>query len=174
MVIEQPNTSASNGARGVAEGRSTANAEWEANKDSKIFSSRLKGKTGTKRPVLMTLAKSLASRFFQLECGHAPTAVYLKLFGHQVDDTCWSWAGTAAQTREHLFSHCSRWRIQQNALRRAGREMTGWKVDRCCHMQASGIFSGEECDQAVVDFRAFTGVEKFPPKRKVIRSLRSC
>src|SRR5258707_1107393 len=47
-VIERPYTSASNRARRISEGRSAAKAEWEADKCSKHFSYRLKGKAGTK------------------------------------------------------------------------------------------------------------------------------
>ena len=145
-VIEQPYTLASNRARRIYEGRSAAKAKWEADKCSKHFNYRLKGKTGTKRPVPMTSVKSLATRFYQLQCGHAPTGVYLKRFGHRENNRCWWCAGTAAQTREHLFRHCSRWRVQQKALWKAVGKVTGWKAGRCRHVQVSELFSMEECD----------------------------
>jgi len=63
-VIEWPYNSASNRARRISEGRSAAKAEWEADKCSKHFSYRLKGKAGTKRPISMTCVKSLAARFY--------------------------------------------------------------------------------------------------------------
>jgi len=63
-VIERPYTSASNRARRISEGRSAANAKWEADKCRKYFSYRVKGKTGTKRPILMTSVKSLATRIY--------------------------------------------------------------------------------------------------------------
>jgi len=81
-VIERPYTSAPNRARQISEGRSAANAELEADKCSKHFSYRLKGKAGTKRPIPMTSVKSLATRFYRLKSWHAPTGVYLKPFGH--------------------------------------------------------------------------------------------
>ena len=59
-----------------------ANAKCEADKCSKHFRYRLKGKTGTTRPIPMTSVKSLATRFFRLKCGHAGTGVYLKRFAH--------------------------------------------------------------------------------------------
>jgi len=111
-LIERPYTSASNRARRIFEGRSAAMAKWEADKCSKHFSYRLKGKTGTRRPVPMTTVKSLATTFYRLKCGHAPTGVYLKRFGQREDDKCW-WCGgggRTAQTREHLFHHYSQWR----------------------------------------------------------------
>jgi len=167
-VIERPYTLASNRARRISEGRSAAKAKWEANKCSKHFSYRLKGKTGTKRPVPMTSVKSLATRFYRLKCGHAPTGVYLQRFGQREDDKFW-WCGggggrTAAQMREHLFRHCSRWRDQQKALWKAVGKAMGWKEGRCRHVQISELFSVEECDQAVMDFLAATEVRKFPPK----------
>jgi len=139
-------------------------ARWEADKCSKHFSYRLKGKAGTKRTIPMTSVKSLAARFYRLKSGHAPTGVYLKRFGHREDDKCWWCKGTVAQTREHLFCHCSRWRDQQNALWKAVGKAKGWKAGRCRHVQVSELFSMEECDQAVVDFLAATEVGKFPPK----------
>ena len=63
-------------------------AQWEADKCSKHFGYRLKGKAGSNRPIPMARAKSLATRFYQLKCGHAPTGVYLKRFGHREDDKC--------------------------------------------------------------------------------------
>jgi hypothetical protein len=95
-------TSAVNKARQISEGRSTAKAEWEAHKCGQHFGYRLKGKVGAKRPIPMTSVKSLATRFYRLKSGHAATGVYLKRFGHRVDDKCW-WCGgggrTAAQTQ---------------------------------------------------------------------------
>jgi len=63
-VIERPYTSASNMARRISKGRSVAKARWEADKCSKHFCYRLKGKAGTKRPIPMTSVKSLAARFY--------------------------------------------------------------------------------------------------------------
>jgi hypothetical protein len=162
-VIERPYTSASNRARRISEGRSAAKAEWEADKCSKHFSYRLKGKAGTKRPIPMTSVKPLAARFYRLKSGHAPTGVYLKRFGHRDDDKCWWCGGTVSQTREHLFRHCSRWRVHQRELWKAVRKATGWRAGRCRHVQISELFSIEECDQAVMDFLAATEVGKFPP-----------
>jgi len=62
-VIERLYTSALNRARRISEGRAAAKAKWEADKCRKVFSCRLKGKAGTKRPIPMTSVKSLAARF---------------------------------------------------------------------------------------------------------------
>jgi len=166
-LTAKPYTSAANTAGRISERRSAAKAKWEADKCGQHFGYRLKGKAGTKRPIPMTSVKSLAARFYRLKSGHAPTAVYLKRFGHREDDKCW-WCGgggrTAAQMREHLFCHCSRWREQQKMLWKVVGKATGWKAGRCRHVRVSELFSRDECDQAVMDFVAATEVGKFPPK----------
>jgi hypothetical protein len=93
---------------------------------------------------------------------------YLKRFGHRDDDKCW-WCGgggrTVAQTREHLFRHCSRWKDQQKTLWKEVGKATGWRAGRCRHVQVSELLSMEKCDKALMDFLAATDVGKFPPKR---------
>jgi len=148
----------------MSEGTSAAKAEWEADKCSKHFSYRHKGKAGTKRPIPMTSVKPLAARFYRLKSGHEPTGMYPKRFGHQDDDKCWWCGGTVAQTWEHLFRHCSRWKEQQKTLWKTVGQTTGWEAGRCRHVKISELFTIEECDQAVMDFLAATGVGKFPPK----------
>jgi len=163
-VRERIYTSAANRARRISEGRTATKAKWEADKCSKHYGYRLKGKAGSKRSVPMTSVKSLATRFYRLKSGHAPVGTYLKRFGHREDDKCW-WCGSRTlQTREHLFRHCSRWKDQQTELWKAVGKATGWKAGRCRHVQISELFSMEGCDQAVMDFLAATDVGKFPPK----------
>jgi hypothetical protein len=114
----------------------------------------------------MNSVKPLAARFYRLKSGHAPVGTYLKRFGHRDDDKCW-WCGgrsRTAQTREHLFRHCSRWKDQQKTLWKEVRKATGWRVGRCRHVKVSELLSIEKCDQAVMDFLAATNVGKFPPK----------
>jgi len=88
--------------------------------------------------------KSLAARFYRLRSGHASSGVYLQSFRHGEGDKCW-WCGgggrTAAQTQDHLFRHCTRWRDLQNTRWKAVGEATGWDVCRCRHMQISKLFS---------------------------------
>jgi len=167
MATERPYTTAANTARRISERRSAAKVKWEADKCGQHFGYRLKGKAGTKRPIPMRSVKSLAARFYRLKSGHAPTAVYLKRFGHREDDKCW-WSGgggrMVAESREHHFRHCSRWRDEQKRLWKAVGKATGWKAGRCRHVQVSELFSRDECDQAVMDFLAATEVGKFPPK----------
>jgi len=155
-------TSAANRARRISEGQSTMKAQWESDKCGKHFSYRLKGKAGSKRPIPMTSVKSLATRSYRLKSGHAPTGVYLKCFGHWEDKKCWWCGGTTAQTWEHLFRHCSRWKEEQQELWREFGKAMGWKVSRCRNIQISELFTIETCDQAVMDFLAATDIGKFP------------
>ena len=71
-----------------------------------------------------------------------------------------------AQTREHLFRHCSRWMDIQTELWEVVGRATGWKAGRCQHVQISELFSIEECNEAVMDFLVATEVRKFPPKSR--------
>jgi len=64
-AIERPYTSAFNRARRISEGKSAAKAQWEADKYSKHFGYRLKGKAGNKRLVPMTSVKSLTIRIYR-------------------------------------------------------------------------------------------------------------
>lgn len=75
-VIERPSTSSSHRGRRISEGTSAPIAKWEAAKSREDFSYRLTGKTGTKRPVPIRSIKLLATRFYRLKCGHAPTEVH--------------------------------------------------------------------------------------------------
>jgi hypothetical protein len=109
----------------------------------------------------MTSTKSRAVRFYRLKSGHAPTGVYLKLFGHRDDDQCWWCGGTVSKTQEHLFWHCSRWKDHLKVLWKAGGKATGWNAGRSQHVQISKLFSIEECDQTVMDFLVATEVGKF-------------
>jgi hypothetical protein len=142
-----------------------ATVEWEADKCSKRYGYRVKGKARTKRPVPITSVKLLAARFYRLKCWHAPTGTNLKWFAHREDDKCCCCRGGTLQTREHLFRHCSRWKDQQKALWKAVGKATGWKAGRCRHAQISELFSMEKCDQAVMDILAATDVGKFPPNQ---------
>ncbi|KAF8539939.1 ribonuclease H-like domain-containing protein [Trichophaea hybrida] len=72
-VRERIFTSAANRARRISEGQSAVKPQWEADKCSKRFSYRLKGKAGSKRSIPMTSVKSLATRFYQLKSGHVLT-----------------------------------------------------------------------------------------------------
>ena len=162
-MIEWPFTLASNRARRISEGRSAAKANWVANTCGKHFSYRLMGKVGTKRPILMTSVKLLAARYYRLKSGHPPTGVYLTGFGHRDDNKSWSCGGTVSQTREHLCRHCSQWRDHEEELWKWVGMAMGCKAGRCRHVRISELFSIQECDQAVMDFRAATDVGKFPP-----------
>ena len=136
-VIERPYTWASNRARRISDGRSAAKAEWEADKCSKHFSYRLKGKAGTKRPIPMTSVQSLAAGFYRLKSGHAPTGVYLKQFGHRDDDKCWWCGGNVSQTREHhqqkTFPSGRNGSVRVDALRQSRQRHPGGGLLRARH-----------------------------------------
>ena len=163
-MIERPYTSAWNRARRIAGGRSAVTAESEADKCSKHFSYRFKGKAETKIPIPMTSVEPLAVRFNRPRSGHAPTGVYLQWFGHRDDNICSRCGVTVAQTREHLSRHCSRLNDQQKSLWNTVGQTTGWNAGRCRHVQISELFPIEECYQAVMDFLAATEVRKFQPE----------
>jgi len=57
MVSERLYTSAANIARPISEGWSAAKVKWDADKHSKHFGNRLKGKAGAKRPIPLTSVK---------------------------------------------------------------------------------------------------------------------
>jgi hypothetical protein len=88
-VCERIYTSAANRASQISEGRTAAKAIWDAERCSKHYAYRLKGKVGSKRSVPMTSVKPLAARFYRLKSVHALTGAYLKWFGHREDDICW-------------------------------------------------------------------------------------
>ena len=140
-------------------------AEWEADKCSKHYSYRLKGKAGSKRSVPMTSVKSLAARFNRLKNGHAPTRMYLKRFGHCEDDKYRLCRRGTLQIWEHLFYHCSRWKVQQKVLWKAVGKATEWKAGRCRHVHVSELFSVKKCDQVVMVFMAATDIGKYPLKQ---------
>ena len=118
-VIECSYSSALNRASQISEGWSAAMAKWESEKCGKHFSYRLKGKTETKNPVLMTRVKLLGTRFYRPKCGHPSTTVDLIQFGHREDDKCWwhsSEASTVALMQENLIRHLCQRGVQQIAL----------------------------------------------------------
>jgi hypothetical protein len=159
-------TSAANRTRRISDTKTVEKAEWEAVKCCKHHGYRLKGKSGTRRPIPMNSVKPQAGKFYRLKSGHTPVGTYLKWVGHRVDDKFW-WHGagsrTAAQTREHLFSQCSLWKVQQKTLWKEVGNATGWRAGRCRHVQVSKRLSMEKCDKAVMDFLATTDVGKFSP-----------
>jgi len=57
-------TSAASRTRRISEAKPAAKAQWEADKCSKHYGYRLKGKAGSNRPIPMSSVKSLAARFY--------------------------------------------------------------------------------------------------------------
>ena len=166
-VCEQLYTSVANRTRPSTKAKTAAKPEWEANKCSKHHGYRLKGKAGSKRPIPMKSVKPLAARFYRLRSRNAPVGTYLKRFRHQDNEKCWWWGGerrTVAQTREHLFCHCSQWRDQLKMRWKEMGRATGWRAGRCRHVQVSQLLSVQKCDKAVMDFLAATDIGRFPLK----------
>jgi hypothetical protein len=92
--------------------------------------------------------------------------MYLEWFGHRDNDKCW-WYGngrTVAQTQEHLFRHCSRWRDKQKTLCKEVGKAMGWRVGSCLHVQVSELLSMEKCDKVVMGFLIATDIGMFLPK----------
>jgi hypothetical protein len=115
----------------------------------------------------MTIVKSQTARFYRRKSGHAPTRVYIQVFGYWVDDKCWWCAdrgSMAAQTQEHHFPYCSQWTDQDKVLLKAVGKVMGWKAGRCQHVQISELLSRHECGQAMVDFLVASEVGMLPPK----------
>jgi len=90
-------TLAENRGRRISEGRTVGKAKWEANKCSKHYGYRLKGKAGSKKSAPMTSVKSLTMKFYRLKSGHALIETYLKWFGHREDNKCRWCRGTMIQ-----------------------------------------------------------------------------
>jgi hypothetical protein len=97
MAIEWLYSSSANMARQISKRRSAPEAMRETHKCGQHFGYRLNSKTGAKRPIPMTSAKSLAARIYRLKSRQAPTGVYLKRFGHREDNKCW-WCGRGGRT----------------------------------------------------------------------------
>jgi hypothetical protein len=108
----------------------------------------------------MTSVKSLATRFYRLKPGHAPTGVLRTQRRRQVlvvrrDDN--TDAGAPLSPLQPVER-------PSEMLWKAVGKATGWKAGRFRHVQVSELFSMEKCDQAVMDFLVATDVGKFPPK----------
>jgi len=110
----------------------------------------------------MASPKSLVTRFYQPQCGHAPTRAYQKLLGHHKDVEYMWRLGFVAQTFEHLLWHCSEWMFHQWELWRQVGKATGWKTGQCRWPLVSELFCVECFEKSVMDFQMATDVGKFP------------
>lgn len=75
-------------------------------------------------PIAVKTRKALASRFYQLRVGKAPTGPYLHQTGRRPDDKCWWCNLSSIKTRDHLFKSCKRWKNEQRVLWKAVNEAT--------------------------------------------------
>ena len=69
-----------------------------------------------------------------------------------------------AQTWEHLFHPCSRWRDQQKTVLKEVGKATGWRAGRYRHVQFSELLSMKRRDSTVMAFLIATDIGKFPHK----------
>jgi hypothetical protein len=95
--------------------------------------------------------KNFATRFYQLRMKKAPTGPYLGEIRQAMNDKCW-WSGSdTSQTREHLFTHCRRWKDQQASMWRDLRKVTNekWMARNTSMAQ---MFGHERCTAPVLEF----------------------
>jgi hypothetical protein len=87
----------------------------------------------------------------------APTGPYLAETGQAKDDKCW-WCGSGvAQTREHLFKYCRRWKDQQAIMWRDIRKETeGKRTVR--NTSIAQLIGDERCTAAILEFLQTTEV----------------
>ncbi len=65
--------------------------------------------------VLGNAPKKYAARYFQLKVGHGAVGTYLAQIGRIETPECW-WCREPAQTVEHLYAKCRRWRRERRKL----------------------------------------------------------
>jgi hypothetical protein len=99
-------------------------------------------------------SKGLASRFYQLKTGHCLTGQYLNWTKSRPTPQCW-WCRYKAQTRDHLFKECPKWKPQQKILWAEVKKETGkWKR----RWKVRDLLADGRCSRAVLDFLSATDV----------------
>jgi len=104
-------------------------------------------------------SKRHTSRFYQLKSGHFLTGQYLHWTKRRPTPQCW-WCQDRAQTQDHLFNVCPRWRLQQKILREEVRKETGRGRDR---WKVRDLLADESCVLPVLDFLSATDVGRLAP-----------
>jgi len=103
--------------------------------------------------------KKLASRVYQLKTGHCRTGQYLHRAKARPTAQCW-WCQCPAQTRDHLFKVCPKWKMQQKILwPEVLKETKRWKS----RWTVRDLLADERCVQAVLDILADTDVGRLVP-----------
>ena len=143
--------------RTVTETRSKATAEWIRNHSGRHRRYH-PPKGGKMRKSLNRTRKELASRYYQLQSGHAATAEHLQRVGQAENDTCF-WCGSGErQSRYHLFVRCRRWTPEIKWLWQRVRADTGWGGAPSVRR----LFGDERNVKAILEFLEKIKVGKMP------------
>jgi len=103
--------------------------------------------------------RRLASRFYQLEIGHARTGQYLHWAKIRPTAQCW-WCQCPSQTRDHLFKVCPEWKMPQKVLwAEVLKETKRWKS----RWTVRDLLTDGRCGLAVLDFLSSTDVGRLVP-----------
>ena len=105
-------------------------------------------KTMRQNPLVARGPKRLAGRYYQLKTGHCRTGQYLKATKNTATAEC-GWCHYKTQTREHLFKHCDKWKMQQKILWAEIRKETGRGKDR---FMIRDLFADERYTRSILDF----------------------
>jgi len=98
--------------------------------------------------------KRLASKFHQIRTGHCRTSQYLKWTKNSDTAEC-GWCKYKVQTREHLFKHCERWKMQQKILWAEVRKETGRGKNR---YKNRDLLAYQRCTRSELEFLRTTRV----------------
>jgi len=106
--------------------------------------------------------KRLASRYYQMKTGHARTGQYLHWTRARPSAECW-WCQCPAQTRDHLFKVCPKWKLQQKILwaevqKETEEGKSRWKI--------WDLLADGRCGRAVLGFLSSTDVGRLVPPRE--------
>ena len=120
MENTAPPRSLANLKREISEKKWSEAQEWvkERVKGRKYRMSKRTSKEVERAP------KLLAGRFHQIRTGHCRTGQYLE-WTRNADTAECGWCKYRVLTREHLFKHCGRWKMQQKILWAEVRKETG-------------------------------------------------
>ena len=79
-------------------------------------------------PILGKAPKKYAARYYQLKVGHGAVGTYLARIGKIETPQCW-WCKEPAQTVEHLYTRCRKWRRERRKLvRELEKEGVTWQT----------------------------------------------
>jgi len=103
--------------------------------------------------------KRLASRYYQLNTGHARTGQYLHWVKARPTAQCW-WCQCPSQMTDHLFKVCPEWNLQQKILwAEIPKDTKRWES----RWTVRDLLADERCGQAALDFLSTTDVGRLVP-----------